>query len=259
MISILPGRDKTVERVNVDGTRNVLEAVRQAGVRRLVYTSSIHALQRAPHGVIIDEKMPYDPQQAISAYDQSKAQASLEVLHAARQGLDAVIACPTGVIGPFDFRRSEMGQLIYDAMQARRQLCVSGAYDFVDVRDIARGLALARGKGRRGESYILSGERLELEWLIQAVQRLAGVRPALFGLPLWLARLAARFAPLYYLLAQRKPRLTPYALETVKSNCVISCARARRELGYSSRELCETLADTVRWFRDYVGDELRFG
>ncbi|HSQ18010.1 MAG TPA: NAD-dependent epimerase/dehydratase family protein, partial [Anaerolineales bacterium] len=97
IISILPGRNHLVDAVNVIGTRNVLQAARLSGVNRLVYTSSIHALTRMPHGITIDETVPFDPQHAISAYDHSKAQASLEVLKAVQAGLDAVIACPTGV------------------------------------------------------------------------------------------------------------------------------------------------------------------
>ena len=140
MISILPGRDELVERVNVLGTQNALRAGLSAGVRRFVYTSSIHAINRLPHGEVIDERVPFDPVNAISAYDRSKAVASLAVLASVCQGLDAVIACPTGVIGPYDYRLSEMGSLILDCIERKPQLYVDGAYDFVDVRDVAEGL-----------------------------------------------------------------------------------------------------------------------
>ena len=152
LISIMPGKDALVQTVNVLGTRNVIQAARLAGVRRLVYTSSIHAFQRVPHGILIDESIPFDPQHAISAYDHSKAQASLEVLKAVETGLDAVIACPTGVIGPYDFRRSEMGRLIADCLGNKPLFYVDGAYDFVDVRDVAAGLILAGQHGRTGHT-----------------------------------------------------------------------------------------------------------
>lgn len=250
VISIMPGRNEVVKRVNVMGTRNVIHAAREQGIRRLVYTSSIHALERAPHGITIDEAIPFDPRNAISAYDQSKAQASLDVLEAVRQGLDAVVVCPTGVIGPYDYRRSEVGQVILDAMEDKPQLCMDGAYDFVDVRDVAQGLILSCEKGRCGESYILSGERLDVIWLIHTVQRVAGVRSALLKIPMWLAHFCAYFAPQYYRLSRAKPRFTPYMLETVTSNCVISSAKARQELGYAPRDLRETIADTVNWFME---------
>src|SRR5512139_40934 len=102
IISIMPGPDPVVWRVNVEGTRNVLTAAVRSGVKRLVYTSSIHAIQRVETGVI-DETLPYDPGNPYGEYDRSKAQATLEVQQASREALDAVIACPTGVIGPFDY------------------------------------------------------------------------------------------------------------------------------------------------------------
>jgi dihydroflavonol-4-reductase len=251
VISIMPGKNMIVRRVNVQGTRNVIRAAREAGVERLVYTSSIHALFRAPHGVLIDETIPFDPEHAISAYDQSKAEASLLVQDAACMGLDAVIACPTGVIGPYDFRGSEMGHLILDAMRTRTQFLINGAYDFVDVRDVADGLILAGDKGRSGESYILSGERLSLGGLLDLMQRVTGLRYLRLPVPMDLARFAAIFAPLYYRLAKAKPRLTPYALATVTSNSVISNAKARQELGYAPRSLSESIRDTVQWFHEH--------
>ena len=250
VISIMPGKNNNVRRVNVQGTRNVIRAAREANVDRLVYTSSIHALFRAPHGITIDEQIPFDPEHAISAYDQSKAEASLLVQDAACLGLDAVIACPTGVIGPYDYRGSEMGNLILDAMSARTQFVINGAYDFVDVRDVADGLILAGEKGRAGESYILSGERLSLGGLLDLMQRVTGLRYLRLHVPMNLARFAAIFGPLYYRLAKAKPRLTPYAIATVTSNSVISNAKARHELGYAPRSMIETIRDTVQWFHE---------
>ena len=251
MISILPGRQPLVEAVNVLGTRNVLKAAHDSGVRRLVYTSSIHALKRVPHGILIDETVPFDPEHAISSYDSSKASASLDVLDAVQHGLDAVIVCPTGVIGPYDFRRSEMGQLILDCVEQKPMLYVDGAYDFVDVRDVAEGLILASEKGRCGESYILSGERIEVLDIIKIVQEIMGKRLFSLKIPLSLANLTAKITPIYYRLTHAKPRFTPYSLATIASNSVISHAKALLELGYHPRPLQESLSDTVKWFLKY--------
>jgi len=248
VISIMPGKNETIRRVNIDGTRNILQASQEAGINRFVYTSSIHAYRRVPHGILIDETLPFDPEHAISSYDQSKAQASLNVLEAARDGLDAVIASPTGVIGPYDFRVSEMGSVILDAAQDKPQLCVEGAYDFVDVRDVAAGLYLACQKGRTGESYLLSGEQTSVSLLIARVQEICGFHSIVIQPPLKLAYLVAQFAPFYYRWAKRRPRLTPYALDTVSSNSHISHGKASQELGYSPRPLNDTLNDTVQWF-----------
>jgi dihydroflavonol-4-reductase len=248
MISIMPGKNELVRRVNAEGTRNVLAAAQEAGIRRLVYTSSIHALRRMPEGILIDETIPFDPDQAISAYDQSKAEASLAVLEAARQGLDAVIVCPTGVIGPYDFKRSEIGQIILDCIEEKPQLYIEGAYDFVDVRDVVQGLILAQEKGRTGETYILSGERLTVKRLMETLWEVTGKRFMQMKIPTQLAHFAANFTPTYYRLLRKKPRFTPYSLETLASNSVITHEKASQELGYQPRSLRESLADAVQWF-----------
>ena len=249
IISILPGRDRRVHRVNVEGTKNIIEAARETGVRRLIYTSSIHAIRRAPAGVRIDEQLPFDPENTAGEYDRSKAEASLAVLDAARNGLDSVIVCPTGVIGPNDYRRSELGQLILDCVEHKPQFYVDGAYDFVDVRDVADGLIQAAEKGRSGETYILSGEKISVRKIIDTLWNLTGRRFARIYVPFSLARFAARFTPLIYIHRKIKPRFTSYSLETLRSNSDISHAKATAELGYQPRGLMETIADTVEWFR----------
>ncbi len=248
LISIMPGRQPFVWKVNVEGTRNVLEAARRANVRRLVYTSSIHAIKRAPHGVEIDESLGFDPNNPYGEYDRSKAAASLEVQKAAQSGLDAVIVCPTGVIGPYDFRGSEMGEVIRGAAEAKPMFYVEGAYDFVDVRDVADGLIAAAKQGRRGESYILGGHKISVRDLLEAVRQVTGKAFASIKIPFSLAEFAARFTPWYYRQTKSKPRFTPYSLEVLQSNADISHAKARRELGYKPRPVIETIADTVRWY-----------
>ncbi len=248
LISILPGPQPMVWKVNVEGTRNVLEAARRTGVRRLVYTSSIHAIRRAPHGVVIDESLGFDPECPYGEYDRSKAAASIEVLRAAQEGLDAVIVCPTGVIGPYDFRGSEIGEVIRSAAEAKPVFYVDGAYDFVDVRDVAEGMIAAAERGRQGESYILGGHQISVRSLLETVRQITGKAFLIVRLPFTLARWVARFTPWYYIRTGRKPRFTPYSLEVLRSNSAISHRKAERELGFRPRPIVETIGDTVRWF-----------
>ncbi len=246
LISIMPGQNPQLRRVNVEGTQNVLRAALEAGVKRLVYTSSIHAIQRAPEGVI-DERLPYDPANPYGEYDRSKAEATLQVQQAAAAGLEAVIACPTGVIGPHDYRGSMMGNVIRTAAQRKPTLYVDGAYDFVDVRDVANGLVAAAERGKPGGSYILSGHRISVRYLLETVREITGGHFFQMKVPFDLARLAARFSPVYYNLFRVSPRFTSYSLEVLRSNANISHAKATRELGYKPRAIHQTIADTVHW------------
>jgi len=250
IISILPGKTELLYQVNVMGTRNVVEACLKAHVRRLIYTSSIHAMAEPPHGTVIDETMPFAPDRAIGEYGKSKAQASLGVLEGVEKGLDAVLVCPTGVIGPYDFKLSEMGQLFIDFARSKLNTYVDGAYDFVDVRDVVTGLILALEKGKSGESYILSGERITVAKLTSILEEVTGVKAPRFKIPMRLAKVMVIFTSLYYRLTNTKPRFTKDSLCILRSNSFISSEKASHLLGYSHRPIRETIVDTIQWFKE---------
>jgi dihydroflavonol-4-reductase len=152
------------------------------------------------------------------------------------------------VIGPYDYKKSEMGTLLLDWTRRRPSIMIEGCYDFVDVRDVARGHVLAGEKGRRGEVYILSGERIRLTRLMEMVHENVDHFEPSFNIPIALAKFVSRFTPAYYRVTGGKPHFTPYSIETVLSNSHISNAKASRELGYRARSLEHTINDTLRWF-----------
>lgn len=250
MISIMPGKNEMVQRVNVEGTRNMLAAAQKARLRRFVYTSSIHAIQRAPQGTTIDESLPYDPHNPYGAYDTSKAQASMLVQEAAKNGLNAVLVCPTGVIGPYDFRVSLLGAWFLSYWKHKPVQYFEGGYDYVDVRDVASGMIAAAEKGRRGESYLLSGGYMSNDDLAKLGRQLVGGTYQLLKLPLGLIQFLAHLLPHYYRLSKKSPLLTPYSVEVLQSNAAISHAKATRELGYQPRSLKDSLRDALLWFKE---------
>lgn len=250
LVSITEDGSNLLKKVNVEGTQNVIDLAKEMGVRQLIYTSSIHALERVPQGVPIDERLAFDPQNPAGAYDRTKAQASLLVQAASEEGLDTRIVCPTGVVGPFDYKRSEMGELILSWMRRRLHFMIEGAFDFVDVRDVAQGQILARDKGKKGETYILGGERIELPWLHQIVQKVTGKKSPMITFPLPIAMIVAPMAEFFYKITGTKPRITRYSIETIVSNSAISCEKAKQELGYKPRSMVQTVTDTVKWWMD---------
>ena len=251
IISILPGEEKLMEQVNVTGVRNVAEAALKMGVKRMIHTSSIHAFKRMPHGIVVDEKSPVAADSPPGTYDRTKAEGTLEVLSAVERGLDAVIVCPTGVIGPYDFRKSEMGQTILGFANDSIHFLVDGAYDFIDVRDVATGLISASENGKMGEMYILSGVRILVREIGQIVQELVDNRGPSITLPFHLASIAARFAEPFYRIAKKVPKFTRYSLKTIRDNSIFSHEKATRELGHRPRPLRDTIADTLEWWRDW--------
>jgi dihydroflavonol-4-reductase len=249
IISIHEGQARLLEAVNVEGTRNVIAACRAAGARRLVYSSSVHALPEPPHGTPVCETGDFDPAVVLGDYARSKARASIEVRRAALEGLDAVMVFPSGIIGPFDYRPSEMGRLFLAFARGRMRAAVEGAYDFVDVRDVAEALVSAADHGRGGEGYLVSGHGVTVRDLFRMLGELTGVRPPRFSVPFALARVGAALSPLWAKLTRTRPLFTPYSLAVLRSNCLMDRSKAERELGFRPRGLRDTVADTLGWFR----------
>lgn len=252
VISIVPGEWDRLYKVNVVGTKNVIHACFTCGVRRLVYASSIHAFAEPSPGITFDETSPFDPGKLSMEYDRSKAMATLEVLEAVEKGLDAVVVCPTGVMGPYDYRLSEMGRLIRDFSRKTLIGYVNGAYDFVDVRDVAKGIILACERGRSGESYILSGERITIPEIMSLLEELTGAPRPWLKFPVWFAEFAAAiFTPLYLLVTRKRPLLTTCSIQTLQRNSETTSQKATQELGYSARPLRQSIEDSINWLKQH--------
>ena len=249
-ISIMPGEEQVIRRINLEGTRNVIKACHVAKVKKLIYTSTIHALKEPPMGTTIDENMPYDPENERGEYDRAKAQASIEVMDAVGKGLHTVVLCPTGVLGPYDWRFSPITQTFLDFYNGRMKMAINGAYDFVDVRDVANGHILAAQKAKPGSNYILSGERITMKDMFGMLEAITGTKAPGIDIPFWLAKAYCAFTPAYYRLSGKTPRFTNYSLCTLQSNSYISNKKATEELDYRPRAIKESIEDTFKWFKD---------
>lgn len=248
-ISLHPGADPETRRVNLEGTRSLLTAASRAHVRRFLYASSIYAL-RLPDSGVVDETLHFDPTAGCGEYDSSKAAASLLVQQAAEEGLDTILLCPTAVTGPFDFQRSEAGRAILYNLTPGIKFTVEGAYDFVDVRDVARGFIQAIENGRRGETYILGGERLTVREVSALIWQTAGGWHMGIDVPGWVADGVAGILPIF----TSDPIVTPYSLGAIRSNSHISHARATDELGYAPRPASQAIVDAVHWWQEQRGE-----
>ena len=250
LVSITNDKIDMMRLVNIKGTQNVLEAAKESGVKKFIYTSSIHALERPEHGKVIDETLKFDSKNPAGPYDQTKAEASILAQKAAAEGLNVTIVCPTGVIGPYDFSRSEMGEMFLSWMKKKPSLSLNATFDFVDIRDVAKGHILAAEKGRKGETYLLSGVDIKISRLRAMVQQAMGIKSVEIIFPFWFAKAIAPLAEVWYKITRTKPRLTSYAIETLLSNSDISCGKACKELGFSARPIEETVKDTVLWWKE---------
>lgn len=257
IISISSGMAKKIHEINVTGTKNVIEACIINKVKRMVYVSSIHAFTEPPHGIPIIETKYFDPSKAVGHYAKSKAEATIEVLKSIDRGLDAVIVHPTGVIGPYEFKLSNTGQVVSDFLNRKLFAYIDGAYDFVDVRDVATGIIMACKYGQTGENYILSGEQITVFSMLKILEEETGIKAPKTKIPAWLAKLSAPLFELYYRLMKQQPIFTSYSITTLKSNSLTSFDKAAKELGYKARPIRESIKDTITWIienkNDYLG------
>jgi dihydroflavonol-4-reductase len=249
-VSIMPWEDVLMRSVNLEGTRNIIKACRKCNIKKLIYTSSIHALEEPPDGKIIDEGIPFDSENERRGYDRAKAISSMEVTGLADEGIFTVILCPTGTLGPYDWKLSPITRTFLDFYRGKLGMKIEGAYDFVDVRDVATGHILAAEKGKPGQSYILSGERVLMDDMFKMLEEVTGVPAPQTKVPLWLVKAACIFTPAYYRITGKTPRFTSYSIDTLHSNSFISHRKASEELGYSPRPIRESIEDTFRWLVD---------
>jgi dihydroflavonol-4-reductase len=247
IVSITPWKKKLMNAVNVQGTRNVVKACLEANVKRLVYTSSVHALYEPPKGKSVIEKLAGSVKKVLGEYAKTKVLATKEVFKGIKKGLDAVITYPSGVIGPYDFKDSEMGEMIKDYCEGKYKYYVDGAYNFVDVRDVTNGIYLAMTKGKKGEEYILAGNRITVQELFHKISKITKTPPPKFKIPTPIAKLLAPFALIYYKITKQVPIFTPYSLAVLNSNSKISSKKAVKYLGYSYRSVEESLIDVINW------------
>lgn len=237
-----------VYRVNVLGTRNVVDACLRAGVKRLVHFSSTHARQPEPFDQVLDEDRPLVTDPALPPYDRSKALGEVEVQQGIERGLDAVILLPSGILGPYDFRPSLVGESLQLMQRGGLPVLTTGGYNWVDGRDVATGAICAAEIAPPGSRYILSGHWYSIYEVAQMAAKISGTRAPRLVLPLQAAELALPVMERLATLRGTQPLFTRAMLSALKSNRHISYARAARELGYAPRPFLETLTDALNWF-----------
>jgi dihydroflavonol-4-reductase len=236
-------------RNNVEGTRNVLNAARSAGVKRIVYTSSVATIGIPSDGTPGDERTPAALDAMIGHYKRSKYQAEEVAREIAREGTSVVIVSPSTPVGPGDLKPTPTGQLVLDAAAGRMPAYVDTGLNIVHVDDVAAGHLLAYERGRTGERYILGGEDMTLRDILYTISTLVGGKPPRVRLPYGVVLPIAYLAEGYAKLSGRSGRITLEGVRMSRKRMFFSSAKAVRELGYRWRPPVQAFEDAIRWFR----------
>jgi len=235
-------------RTNVEGTRTVLEAAGEAGVGRIVHTSSVGALGVPADGRPGTEDTPVTLADMVGHYKRSKFLGEQVACELAGRGLPVVIVNPSAPIGPWDVKPTPTGQMVVDFMRGRMIATVDTGLNVVHVRDVALGHLLAAERGRPGERYILGHQDLALVEIFRLLAEITGGRPPRFRVPYALAWLGAACCEGLSWLTRRPPAVPLTAVRMARKRMYFSPAKAVRELGLPQTDVRVALADAVAWF-----------
>lgn len=251
-VSIRDGDQKELYDVNVLGTRFLMQACRQARVKRVVHCSSFGAVGNNPKGAS-NEKWAVSPYEMTTDYEISKTFAELEVYKEVVRGLPAVIVNPSGIVGPWDFKPSLLGRTIIEFAQGKMRASVQGGFDFTPVQDVVQGHLLAMEKGVIGERYLLTGAQHSLAETLDWLEELTGTTKPKIVIPAiimqniaivkdWVER---KFFPHVY------PRFNYHSIRLLNCGKYGSHARAISELGLQPTPVKEAYRDAVLWFKEH--------
>jgi len=240
-----------IVQTNTNGTETVMRAAQRCGVERVVYTSSVATLRVAGATAPVTEDAPMNAAEAIGAYKRSKVLAERLVEQmAADSSLPVVIVNPSTPIGPRDVRPTPTGRIILEAAAGKMPAFVDTGLNLAHVDDVAEGHFLALERGDIGERYILGGQNVSLQQMLQDIATLTGRRAPTVQLPRWPLYPLAHLAEAVARMSGREPFITVDGLDMSRYRMFFSSDKAVRELGYRPRAYQEGLNDALAWFRE---------
>lgn len=242
-----------IYRTNVEGTSSLMRAAGEAGVARIVHTSSVATLGLTGDARPADEETPSSIDDMVGHYKRSKylAEQAVQAL-VDEEGLPAVIVNPSAPIGPRDMKPTPTGRLVMDVASGRLPAYVDTGLNVVHVDDVADGHLLAFDHGKFGERYILGGENLHLGEITTGIAKLAGVKPPRVKLPIGMIMPLAHAIEAIWRLTGKssEPFVTVDGLRMARKLMFFSSAKAVRALGYRPRPAAEAFKNAIAWYRD---------
>lgn len=235
-------------KVNVEGTKNVLEVSKKYKIKRLVYVSSIDALGEIKKGEIGREVPFFDEEKIKAGYGKTKAIASNMVLKASKEGIETVVVQPSCIFGPDDPGSNAFNTFLKMCLLHKMPVSIKGGIDLVDVRDVANGCILACKNGKSGECYILSNRYFSLDELEEYTRKEVGGFKKM-TLPLGIVKAFVPFLTLYAKLARKRPLVTQYSLNIIGEEMVFSHEKADKDLGYTVHSMKESIHDMNEWLK----------
>lgn len=241
----------TMYEINVKGTEALILAAAEAGMKRMIYTSSVATLGPSRDGVPVNENTPSTLESMTGHYKRSKFMAEQVVQHITREHkLSIVIVNPSTPVGPRDVRPTPTGRIVVETLLGRMPAYVNTGLNVAHTDDIAHGHLLAYRHGKPGERYILGGENMTLLQILRTIDEIQGTRRTRFNLPANLVLPAAWLMEKIATVTHVEPAATVDGVRMAKKMMFYSSDKAVRELGYRFRPAADALRDATNWFRE---------
>jgi dihydroflavonol-4-reductase len=238
--------------VNVQGTRDLFTAAAEAGMAKVVYTSTVGALGNPGDGTPGTEETPVTLADMVGHYKRSKFLAEQIALEFARRGLPVVLVHPSAPVGPWDSRPTPTGQIIVDYLKGRMPAYLETGLNLIHVRDVAVGHLLADEKGRVGEKYILGNQNLSLSEIFRMLAEITGIPAPKIRLP-YLPILALSYLDEFWAthVSGKPPRMPVAGVKMAKKFMYFDSSKAVRELGLPQTPVRQALMEAVAWFQEH--------
>ena len=238
--------------INVEGTRRLLEVAGQAGVERVVYTSTVATIAVPTHGgALPNEETRATLSQMVGHYKRSKFLAELEAIKAAAAGVPVVIVNPTAPVGPGDWKPTPTGRIIVDFLNGKMPAYVDTGLNLAPVENVAAGHLLAAEKGRIGERYILGARNMTLKQILETLAPIAGRPAPRVRLPHAVALAAGYADELFSRLTGREPQIPIEGVKMSRHRMFVASDKAERELGYVAGDVDAALERAVSWYQEH--------
>lgn len=242
---------KMIYDINVQGTRNILESALEAGVEKVVYTSTVGCIGLSEDGSPSNEDRPMDPATLCNDYKLSKYQAELVALELFGRGLPVVVVNPSTPVGPRDIKPTPTGKIILDFMNRKMPAYIDTGLNLIDVADCAKGHILAEKKGRLGERYILGNKNMSLKEILLALEALTGLKAPRIKMPYWVAYSAGLACEWLSDAITHQPPAVPLAgVKMAKYFMYFDASKAVQELGLPQNPVEDALRQAVNWFKE---------
>jgi dihydroflavonol-4-reductase len=250
IISIHGDPTGIVHKTNTEGPKNIAEVSKKLGVKKIIHVSSVHAVLEHPFDSPFDETRAHK-QEGSYAYDYSKARGEQLLFETTKDSeTQAVVVRPSLIVGPYDFKPSEIGKALLDFYHGKIPALTAGGYNYIDVRDVANSIVAAIEKGRNGEIYHLTGNYYTVKDLAETVKKVTGKKVPEMVLPFWLLKMSLPFIQIQSKMTGAAPVFTKEALAALKyGHKNMMSTKAQKELAHSFRPLEESVTDFYEWMK----------